>query len=94
MEPGRITPEQARTARLLLGWRQRDAAERLSVTVSSVCEAEHGNKSDIIVARLRAAYEAAGVEFTNGGQPGVRMRKVGPSPATIPVDDLNASNDE
>jgi transcriptional regulator with XRE-family HTH domain len=79
MKPRRITPEQARAARLLLGWRQRDAAERVSVTVSSVCEAEQGNKSDIIAARLRAAYEAAGVEFTEGGQPGARMRAVSPS---------------
>jgi hypothetical protein len=27
------------------------------------------------IAAIRAALEAAGVEFTNGDQPGVRMRK-------------------
>jgi hypothetical protein len=27
------------------------------------------------LASIRAALEAAGVEFTNGNQPGVRMRK-------------------
>jgi hypothetical protein len=27
------------------------------------------------LAAIRAALEAAGVEFTNGGQPGVRMRR-------------------
>ena len=37
-------------------------------------EAEDGLMTDVIRARLRAAYEAAGVEFTNGGQPGVRMK--------------------
>ena len=75
MEPARrITPEQARAARLLLGWTQRGAAERVSITISSVCEAEHGNKSDVIAARLRACYEAAGIEFTVG-RIGVRMRK-------------------
>ena len=26
---------------------------------------------------IRSALEAAGVEFTNGGQPGVRLRKIG-----------------
>ena len=72
--PRRITPEQARAARLLLGWTQRGAAEKVSITISSVCEAEHGRFSDITAARLRAAYEAAGVEFTNGDQPGVRFR--------------------
>jgi transcriptional regulator with XRE-family HTH domain len=28
------------------------------------------------LAAIRAALEAAGVEFTNGGQPGVRLRKM------------------
>jgi hypothetical protein len=28
------------------------------------------------VAALRAAFEAAGVEFTNGERPGVRLRQV------------------
>jgi hypothetical protein len=38
-----------------------------------------------------AALEAAGVEFTNGGQPGVRLKGPG---GTIPAEQLNASNDE
>jgi hypothetical protein len=29
------------------------------------------------LAAIRAALEAAGVEFTDGDQPGVRLRKVG-----------------
>ena len=75
MEPARrITPEQARAARLLLGWTQGAAAERVSITISSVCEAEHGRFSDTTASRLRACYEAAGVEFTNDDQPGVRLR--------------------
>ena len=40
---------------------------------------------------LRRALEAAGVEFTNGGQPGVRLKGAG---GTIPAEELNASNDE
>jgi hypothetical protein len=40
---------------------------------------------------IQHALERAGVEFTNGGQPGVRLK--GPS-GTIPADPLNASNDE
>jgi transcriptional regulator with XRE-family HTH domain len=76
MEPGRIAAEQARAARLLLGWTQREVAERVSITISCVCEAEHGNKSDIIAARLRACYEAVGIEFT-AGSIGVRLQKDG-----------------
>jgi hypothetical protein len=39
-----------------------------------------------------AALEAAGVECTNGKQPGVRMKAAGS--ASIPIDQLNASNDD
>jgi hypothetical protein len=31
--------------------------------------------SEAAVAAIRAALEAAGVEFTNGDRPGVRMKK-------------------
>lgn len=40
---------------------------------------------------MRQALEAAGVEFLDGGQPGVRMKA---PPATLPIEELNASNDE
>lgn len=40
---------------------------------------------------MRRVLEAAGVEFLNGGQPGVRLRGV---IGTVPIDALNASNDE
>jgi transcriptional regulator with XRE-family HTH domain len=75
MEPLRRMPsKQALAARLLLGWTQRRAAEKVSITISSVCEAEHGDKSDVIAARLLAVYEAAGIEFT-AGDIGVGMTK-------------------
>jgi transcriptional regulator with XRE-family HTH domain len=78
MEPGRITPKQAREARHLLGWRQLDVVAKASIAKSCVSEAEHGFTTDIMFARLRAVYEAAGVEFveyTNGNRPTVRMKK-------------------
>jgi hypothetical protein len=55
--------------------------------------AEMGTKGPCgTVERLRRALEAAGVEFTNGGQPGVRLKASGGG--TIAADELNASNDE
>jgi hypothetical protein len=48
--------------------------------------------SEADVAALRRALEAAGVEFTNDGQPGVRPKNL--NTGTIPIDQLNASNDE
>jgi hypothetical protein len=48
---------------------------------------------------VRAALESAGVIFIddNGEGPGVRLRKAGApgtKPAAIPIEDLNAENDE
>jgi len=45
------------------------------------------------LAAIENALEAAGVEFTNGGQPGVRLRTA-PADKAIPIDKLNASNDK
>jgi hypothetical protein len=46
-------------------------------------------------ARIVATLQSAGVEFIaeNGGGRGIRLRK-GREPETIPLENLNASNDE
>ena len=43
---------------------------------------------------VRRCLEAAGVEFTNGDAPGVKLHKPGARVASIPLEDLNAENDE
>jgi hypothetical protein len=44
---------------------------------------------------IQAALEAAGIEFTNGGQPGVKMKAVRHDSAeSLLVEDLNSENDE
>jgi hypothetical protein len=49
---------------------------------------------------MAIALESAGVEFMDdacsnaGGGPGVRLHKGGATTATIPLEDLNAENDE
>jgi hypothetical protein len=43
------------------------------------------------VASVQRALEAAGVTFTNGAEPGVKLRAPG---GIIDGDKLNASNDE
>ena len=56
--------------------------------------ADEGPLSETPVATVNAiqgALEKAGVEFTNGNQPGVRRKSSGGS---IPVEELNASNDD
>jgi hypothetical protein len=75
-----ITSELIRAARALLRWEQRHLAEASSVSLPTIKRLEA--KPGILVAHsstvaaLRGAFEAAGVEFTNGDQPGVRLRRV------------------
>ena len=45
---------------------------------------------------MKRALESAGVEFFNGDEPGVQLRKGGPRgdpAAAIPVEDLTSEND-
>jgi transcriptional regulator with XRE-family HTH domain len=87
-----ISSEQIRAARALLRWEQRDLAEASKVSLPSIKRLETSPGPLAAQARtieaLRAALEAAGIEFTDGGQPGVKLRAnynpktglVGPDP--------------
>ena len=91
-----ITPSQCRAARALLDWSQKQLAEAAKVGVVTIRNFE-GSKSSPINATLevlRRALESAGVEFTNGNAPGVKLHKAGARAASIPLEDLNAENDE
>jgi transcriptional regulator with XRE-family HTH domain len=69
---------QSRMARAALGWGVRDLAAAAQVSPDTIARLERG---ETLYARtldsIRAALEAAGVEFIaeNGGGPGVRLRK-------------------
>jgi hypothetical protein len=75
-----VTSEQVRAARALLRWEQKDLAGASMVSLPSIQRLE--TKPGPLAAQARtvaaivAALEAAGVEFTNGGQPGVRMKPI------------------
>ena len=73
-----MTPAQCRAARGLLKWNQDElasAAQVSGVTVRNF-ENEKSSPQRASLAMIRSAFESAGVEFTNGDQPGVRLRKV------------------
>ncbi len=77
-----MTPVQLKMARAALGWGVRDLAEKAGVTANTVSRIENGSDAkQSTMAALRAAMEAAGVEFIpeNGGGPGVRLKKHKPS---------------
>jgi transcriptional regulator with XRE-family HTH domain len=79
-----VTSELIRAARALLRWEQRHLAEASSVSLPTIkrLEAKPGVlvAHSSTVAALRGAFEAAGIEFTNGDQPGVRLRQAGRKP--------------
>jgi transcriptional regulator with XRE-family HTH domain len=89
-----MTGAQARMARAALKMSVRDLAAVAKVSPNTITRIEADLPSNnSTVAAIRRALEAAGVEFTNGGQPGVRLKARNPG-GTIPADELNASNDE
>ena len=88
-----MTPAQCRAARALLDI-SIDELHGSSVVPRVIIETFEAGGAKLTQADLdaiQAALERAGVEFTNGGQPGVRLRAPG---GTIPADQLNASNDD
>ncbi len=74
-----ILPAQVRAARALIGWKREQLAIASSVPVRTLDRLENGEGSPQrrTLSAIRAALEAAGVEFIeeNGGGPGVRLRR-------------------
>jgi transcriptional regulator with XRE-family HTH domain len=77
-----ITGAQIKAARELLGWSRYRLAPRADIGHKFLIEFENGERTLDLdrVARLKATLEAAGVEFTNGGAPGVMLRATGERP--------------
>ena len=78
-----LTPAQARAARALLGWSQKDFASRAGVAEATVTQFERGNRIPMraVERAMRSALEDGGVEFIargaaspTGGGEGVRLR--------------------
>jgi ribosomal protein L30/L7E len=75
----RISSDQAKAARILLGLGKLHVCRELELTPLmldrvEIPGAKGGPPRATVFARLRRYYEAAGVEFTNGGLPGVRPK--------------------
>jgi transcriptional regulator with XRE-family HTH domain len=72
-----LTSEQIRAARAMLRIDQRDLADKSGVSLETIKRIERtpGSISAYTgtVDKLRRALELAGIEFSNGDQPGVRL---------------------
>ena len=97
-----ITGRQIAAALGLARMGQAELAKAANVSVPTLGRmiASEGPASGMAnnVAAIRAALESAGVIFVeeNGEGAGVRLRKTAPGTkaASIPIEDLNADNDE
>jgi len=73
-----ITPAQCRAARALLDWSQMTLAKTARVGSATVQNFERGLSvpRPATLTVIVQAFEKAGVEFTNGDAPGLKLRKV------------------
>jgi transcriptional regulator with XRE-family HTH domain len=71
-----ITGEQVKAARKLLKWSQEALAFEAGITQATVTNFETGKHrlAALSLTTIQRALEAAGVEFTNGGEPGVKLK--------------------
>jgi DNA-binding XRE family transcriptional regulator len=74
-----MTPDQCRAARAIVAMSQDKLAEASGVAKRTIAAFEKDGRQpyDRTIAAIRAALEAAGVQFIgeNGGGAGVRLRK-------------------
>ena len=80
-----LTSAQIRAGRALVRWSAEDLSRQSAVSLRTIRRAELVEGQTSMTARndlaIRRALEAAGIEFTNGDQPGVRLTKTAASGA-------------
>jgi DNA-binding XRE family transcriptional regulator len=74
-----VTSAQVRMARAALNWTVRDLAKATGLHRNTINNIEVGRYAGDpeSLAAIERVLTRAGVEFTNGDQPGVRLRKRG-----------------
>jgi transcriptional regulator with XRE-family HTH domain len=79
-------PVQCRMARAALGLGIRELAAAAKVSIDTVARFERGDElKERTIDALQRALEAAGVEFTNGDQPGVRLTEAAAAHTSKPA---------
>lgn len=88
-----MSPVQVRMARAALAVTAEQLAARAAIEVEAIATLEQDGGRPDQTAKLRAAFERAGIEFLD--QDGVRLRAARPAEAiSLPVDQLSSANDE
>lgn len=73
-----ITPEQIRAARAMLDWTQGELAERAGISKTGLNNIERGasDPKSSTLGAIQRVLEEAGLEFTNGNEPGVKLKRM------------------
>jgi DNA-binding XRE family transcriptional regulator len=71
-----ITPAQCRATRALVELDQANLAQRANLSRNVIVDFEKGRRTPTAnnLVAIQVVLEAAGVEFTNGDRPGVRLK--------------------
>lgn len=71
-----ITPAHCRAARALLDWTQERLSKESKVGAKTIVDFEQGKRKPFArtIRDLRETFETAGIEFTNGDAPGLRLK--------------------
>jgi transcriptional regulator with XRE-family HTH domain len=71
-----VTAAQIRMARAPLKWGVRELADKSGLAANTISRIENGAESlSGTLQKIQSALEAAGVVFTNGDEPGVKLAK-------------------
>ena len=91
-----MSPAQSRAARGLLGWSAADLAGKVGLDARFVEDFEggYGDPPSGQIEALRSALMAAGIDFTDGASPGVRLSaRDGVADEGTRLDALTTEND-
>lgn len=74
----KITVAHVRGARGLLGWNLADLAQKSGISAITISKWENNKSRPTNKTReaIQRALEDAGIEFSNGGEPGVKRRRL------------------
>jgi transcriptional regulator with XRE-family HTH domain len=72
-----ITPASCRMARAALNWGIREVAKRTGISQTTVNRFEKGLAKTNAATRatIQRVFERAGIEFLNGDEPGVKLKR-------------------
>jgi hypothetical protein len=91
-----ITGDQIRAARAIARWSVHDLSKRARVPIEAIRRAERADGEAVITSAhelaIRECFASVGVIFTDGGEPGVKVRRRAVPDEGLRPSELTAEN--